>query len=87
MRYEKEKPFSSDCDVLITVDAMQWLPEFDVFYLVSGDGDYIPLLNQISYRDKRIEVITFEQSVSHKLYAAADRITYLSEEQVFKDNR
>jgi uncharacterized LabA/DUF88 family protein len=69
-----------DWDVGIAVDAIKLSKSLDVVVLISGDGDYIPLVQYIqSTTGSRVEVIAFEESTSAKLIEAADDFTNLSE--------
>jgi len=77
------KPYGTDWDVGITLDAMKEINNYDVFVLVSGDGDYALLLNELRQQGKRVEVITFEGSTSKLLHQEADKIIYLTENEVF----
>ena len=81
------KPFGTDWDVGITIDALDTIDTYDVFVLVSGDGDYSPLLNNLRAKSKRIEVVTFKKATSQLLYTAADSITYLGLDEVFVQER
>lgn len=87
MKYEKglNKPLHSDWDVGIAVDIMCSLCEsgFDTFVIISGDGDYIPLINRIQKYDKRVEVYTFEKTASKSLYSVADHIMFLTESDIY----
>jgi len=68
-----------DWDVGIAVDAIKLSKSLDVIVLVSGDGDYIPLVQYIqSTTGCRVEVIAFKESASAKLIEAADDFIDLS---------
>ena len=69
-----------DWDVGITVDAIKMSKSLDVIILMSGDGDYIPLVNYIqSTTGCRVEVIAFLESTSSKLVEEVDEFTNISE--------
>jgi uncharacterized LabA/DUF88 family protein len=69
-----------DWDVGITVDAIKLAEHLDVIILVTGDGDYIPLVQYLqNTKGCRVEVIAFEESASAKLIEAADDFINLSE--------
>ncbi len=62
-----------DWDIGIAVDMIELAPKLDVVILVSGDGDFVPLLMHIKYAlGCKIEVIAFGRSSSSKLKEAAD---------------
>ncbi|MFA5926075.1 MAG: NYN domain-containing protein [Parcubacteria group bacterium] len=69
-----------DWDVGITVDAIKLADHLDVIVLVTGDGDYIPLVQYLqNTKGCRVEVIAFQESTSGKLIEAVDDFTNLSE--------
>jgi uncharacterized LabA/DUF88 family protein len=69
-----------DWDVGITVDAIKLAGHLDVIVLVTGDGDYIPLVQYLqNTMGCRVEVIAFAESTSAKLIEAADDFINLSE--------
>lgn len=86
MLYDKTKNISTktDMDVLITVDAMRraCFNEFDTFVLVSGDGDYFYLCEEMNRLDKTVEIFTFSNVCSGSLRKVADRVTILDEDVV-----
>jgi len=62
----------ADWDVGITVDAIRIAPSVDTIVLVSGDGDFLPLVEYLKNQGKRVEVIAFGRSASLKLKESAD---------------
>jgi len=69
-----------DWDVGITVDMIKMGPKLDVMILVSGDGDYQPLLEYLKSLGHRVELIAFSKSASKKLVEEADDFTDLDQE-------
>ncbi|HLC55096.1 MAG TPA: NYN domain-containing protein [Candidatus Nanoarchaeia archaeon] len=62
-----------DWDVGITIDAIELAPKLDTVVLVSGDGDYLPLVQHLKMAmGCRVEVIAFGKSCSMKLKEGAD---------------
>ena len=62
-----------DWDVGLTVDVIRMMESLDVIILVTGDGDYIPLINYIKWGGGRVvEVAAFRRSASSKIVEAAD---------------
>lgn len=69
-----------DWDVGIAVDAIKMSKSLDAIVLVSGDGDYIPLVKYIqSTTGCRVEGVAFKESTSNKLIEELDDFTNLSE--------
>lgn len=62
----------ADWDVGITVDVIRMLDMLDVVVLVSGDGDFIPLVHYAQSRGRQVEVVSFRESTSSKLIDAVD---------------
>lgn len=71
-----------DWDVGIAVDAIKMAPKLDVVILVSGDGDYVSLVEYIQNTYAcRVEVAAFAESSSQKLVETADDFMNLSEDR------
>lgn len=69
----------ADWDVGIAVDAVRLLPLLDVIILISGDGDFCPLVEYLKNEGRQVEVIAFGKSASLKLKELADDFVDLSE--------
>lgn len=69
----------ADWDVGITVDAIKSAPGVDVIVLVSGDGDFVQLVEYLKNQGKRAEVIAFGKSASGRLKETADEFIDLGE--------
>lgn len=69
-----------DWDVGIAVDAIKMSKSLDVIVLVSGDGDYIPVVEYVQNTTGcRVEGAAFLESTSAKLVERLDDFTNLSE--------
>jgi uncharacterized LabA/DUF88 family protein len=69
-----------DWDVGISVDAIKFSNLVDAIVLVTGDGDYVPLVEYLRLnKGIQTEVIAFGKSASAKLIEAADDFVDLSE--------
>ena len=67
-----------DWDVGIAVDTIKLAQKLDVVVLVSGDGDYAPLVEYLkNAQGCRVEVMAFGRSTSSKLKDVADEFTDL----------
>ncbi len=63
----------ADWDVGLAVDAIQLAPKLDTVVIVSGDGDFIPLLEYLRINEGcQVEVVAFGKSSSSKLIETAD---------------
>ncbi|MCR4328041.1 MAG: NYN domain-containing protein [Patescibacteria group bacterium] len=64
----------ADWDVGLAVDAIRMSSFLDVVILVTGDGDFIPLVDYLQWGVGRlVEVAAFRRSTSAKLQEAADK--------------
>ncbi|MBP6912878.1 MAG: NYN domain-containing protein [Candidatus Pacebacteria bacterium] len=60
-----------DWDVGLAVDAIKMADKLDVVIIVSGDGDFVPLVEYLKTKTQ-VEIISFSKSSSGKLIEAAD---------------
>ena len=66
----------ADWDVGLAMDVVRMAPKLDAVVLVSGDGDFIPLLDYLKNAyHTQVEVMTFGRSASAKLKDTADEFT------------
>lgn len=69
----------ADWDVGIAVDAIKLADKLDVIVLVSGDGDFAPLVEYLkTNKGCQVEIIAFGESASRKLIETADDFIDLS---------
>ncbi len=68
----------ADWDVGISIDAIKMSKQLDVVVLVTGDGDFIPLVEYLQYHGVLVEVIAFEKTTSSKLIEKVDDFIDLS---------
>jgi uncharacterized LabA/DUF88 family protein len=69
----------ADWDVGLVIDAIRIAPLLDVVIIVSGDGDFVPLVEYLKYHGLQVEVAAFRGTTATKLVEAADSFTDLSE--------
>lgn len=70
----------ADWDVGITVDAIKLAEKLDVIILVTGDGDYLPLVSYLqNTKGCLVEIMAFRQTASNKLIEEADDFLNLSD--------
>lgn len=73
-----------DWDVGISIDAIKIGEKLDVIILVTGDGDYLPLVEYLqNTKGCLVEVVAFRQSASSHLVEVADDFIDLSENSKF----
>jgi len=71
----------ADWDVGLTVDAIRLAPSLDAVVIVSGDGDYLPLVEYLQSTGKQVEVAAFGDTSSSKLIEAVDDFIDLGKEK------
>ncbi len=69
----------ADWDVGLAVDAIKMSERLDCVVIVSGDGDFVPLVEYLQTIGVQVEVVSFGQSTSGKLREACDDFVDLSE--------
>jgi uncharacterized LabA/DUF88 family protein len=62
----------ADWDVGIAMDMVVLAPKLDVAIIVSGDGDYVPVIEYLKMQGIQVEVAAFGRSTSSKLRESAD---------------
>jgi uncharacterized LabA/DUF88 family protein len=62
----------ADWDVGLAIDAVKLAPKLDVIILVTGDGDFVPLVEYLQNDGCQVEVVSFGKSTSAKLIEASD---------------
>ena len=70
----------ADWDVAIAVDSLRLASSLDAVVICSGDGDFVPLVEQLQSMGKQVEVIAFSKSASSKLQEAVDDFVDLCED-------
>lgn len=68
-----------DWDVGMAVDAIRLAPKLDAVVLVSGDGDFVPLVEYLKTMTQ-VEAISFGKSTSSRLREVVDDFIDLSDD-------
>ena len=72
----------ADWDIGMAVDAIKVANKLDVIVLVTGDGDFIPLILYLrENKGCRVEVMAFGKTTSGKLIESADEFIDLSKDK------
>jgi uncharacterized LabA/DUF88 family protein len=70
----------ADWDVGLAIDAVKLAPKLDAVILLSGDGDFVPLVEYLKTNEGcQVEVVSFGKSTSAKLIESADDFLDLDE--------
>ncbi len=63
----------ADWDVGMAIDAVKLAPKLDAVILVTGDGDFVPLVEYLQLNEGcQVEVVSFGKSTSSKLVEVVD---------------
>jgi uncharacterized LabA/DUF88 family protein len=77
-----QKRRTNSIDVMLAVECSDFLhhhPQVDTYVLVTGDGDFIPLVSLLRSRGKKVVVIGVSEATSYHLIESADDfISYAS---------
>lgn len=74
----------ADWDVGIAIDAIKLAEKLDVLVLVSGDGDYLPVMSYIqNNKGCLVELMAFRKTCSSRLVEEADDFTDLGANKKF----
>jgi len=71
LRVRQDGTSKGDWDMGIAIDSIAIDDKVDTVVLVSGDGDFEPLVEMLKARGCRVEVVAFERSSSAELIEAA----------------
>jgi uncharacterized LabA/DUF88 family protein len=74
-------------DVGMTIDALLLAGKLDTVVLVTGDGDYVPLVEALHCLGCRVEVVSFERSTAGELIRCADQYIPIQESWIFKEKK
>jgi len=63
----------ADWDVGMAIDAVRMSDFLDAIILISGDGDFVPLVEYLKWgKGRQVEVVAFSRSTNAKLRESAD---------------
>lgn len=86
----KQRPDGSakgDWDMGLALDALAMADRLDVIAIVSGDGDFVDLVNFLKARGVRVEVYSFPYSTAEELRHTATEFYQLGPEVVMNPQR
>ncbi|HEX9997316.1 MAG TPA: NYN domain-containing protein [Abditibacterium sp.] len=76
-----------DWDMGLALDALAMVDRLDVVAIVSGDGDFVELVNFLKARGVRVEVYSFPHSTAEELRLAATEYYQMGPEVVMPPHR
>ena len=86
----KQRPDGSakgDWDMGLALDALAMADRLDVVAIVSGDGDFVDLVNFLKARGVRVEVYSFPYSTAEELRHAATEFYQMGPDVVMNPQR
>jgi len=69
----------ADWDVGLAIDAISLSKQVDVVVIISGDGDFIPMVEYLQFNGQIVEAVSFERSTSGKLIEKVNNFIDLEE--------
>ena len=73
LRQRSDGSAKGDWDMGMAIDIMRFVSKLDVVVLVSGDGDFVPLVDLVKTLGPRVEVISFTYNTARDLINSADK--------------
>lgn len=72
-------PSQKGVDIFLTADMISLAYEdaYDTAVLLSGDGDYVALVDLVKSKGKRVIVMAFNYALSQRLKECADEVRYM----------
>ena len=86
LKYRNDAVLEKGVDILIATDMLSGALRdcYDTAILVSGDGDFVPVLDEIKRAGKQVENATFSSSRSDALITASDLFIELGKDGLHK---
>ncbi len=69
----------ADWDVGLAVDAISLSKQLDVVVVISGDGDFVPMVEYLKFSGLIVEAVAFERSASARLIESVNNFIDLEE--------
>ncbi|MBW7995575.1 MAG: NYN domain-containing protein [Candidatus Glassbacteria bacterium] len=90
VRRKELKSFSDgtakgDWDMGIAIDIIEAAPDLDVVALVSGDGDFVSLVQLVKRLGPVVELYAFNHNLSGELRETADKFNEIGSEMLLKE--
>jgi uncharacterized LabA/DUF88 family protein len=57
----------ANCDVDMTFDLMRLIGQYDNVVVISGDGDFIPVLSYLRHKERKVRVLAYSKHASVEL--------------------
>lgn len=87
LRERPDGTAKGDWDMGIAIDTIAMASKVDTIVLVSGDGDFVPLVEMLKARGCRVEVVSFVKSTAKELIQAATEYKAIEESLLFFEKK
>ncbi len=87
LRLRPDGTAKGDWDMGIAIDTIAMAPKLDTIVLVSGDGDFVPLVEMLKAHGCRVEVVSFRRSTAIELIEASTKYIAIEESMLFKEKK
>ena len=87
LRVRADGTAKGDWDMGIAIDAISLVDKVDCLVLVSGDGDYVPLVEHLKARGVRVEIFSFVSNTAQELVKAATEYYPMDDKFIFRTAR
>jgi uncharacterized LabA/DUF88 family protein len=90
VKYLKIRPDGTakgDWAMELSLDVMSIAPRLDTAILVTGDGDYVPLVERLKVLGCRTEVVGFPQNTATELMNTAHAFVAIDDAMLFKEKK
>ena len=87
LRLRPDGTAKGDWDMGIAIDSIAIAPKLDTIVLVSGDGDFVPLVEMLKAQGCRVEVVSFRKSTAIELVEASTKYIAIEESMLFKEKK
>ncbi|MCB1195676.1 NYN domain-containing protein [bacterium] len=87
LRVRNDGTAKGDWDMAIAIDSIAIAEKVDTIVLVSGDGDFVPLVEMLKARGCRVEVVAFPSSTSNDLINSSSLFIPIEESLLFKETK
>jgi uncharacterized LabA/DUF88 family protein len=86
LRQRSDGSAKGDWDMGMAIDVMRFVNTLDVVVLVSGDGDFVSLVNLVKTIGPRVEVVSFLHNTARDLINSADKHIPIENELLLKNS-
>lgn len=79
VRTRSDGSAKANWDMDMALDILGMLDRVDTIVLASGDGDFVPLIDFVKAKNKRVEIFAFAENTAYDLKEKADKFVPLGE--------